>query len=275
MRFLCIIAVVTLMPLAGCTKPMQKSARVVSGPSMSVDRLPLHTSSSLPAQPQATLTPEDLPAPFTAWLPSRSAIVQSATRLIGARTITSQGRRIAYDCAGVAHAIFLEHGIDLYRSDRHDVNANGVVTSLDALLVINRLMRSGGQASIPVGPNDRGPDFYDVNGNLFITALDALLVINHIGQDAPVVSSEFVGQPIVADMASSSDKDTETRSIDTVYDSTGLVSNDKQKPVDLGVGNLVDAGVVDLLAEAREAGENDESESIASTLNDLAILDLL
>ncbi|MDH4082321.1 MAG: CHAP domain-containing protein [Nitrospira sp.] len=162
MRFLCIIAVVTLMPLAGCTKPMQKSARVVSGPSMSVDRLPLHTSSSLPAQPQATLTPEDLPAPFTAWLPSRSAIVQSATRLIGARTITSQGRRIAYDCAGVAHAIFLEHGIDLYRSDRHDVNANGV------RLIYNHVRRYG---TLHHGPEVRPGDLvffdstWDFNGD--------------------------------------------------------------------------------------------------------------
>ncbi|QPD05177.1 MAG: hypothetical protein Nkreftii_002951 [Candidatus Nitrospira kreftii] len=136
MKFLSIIALVTLMPLAGCMKPIQKSARVASGPSMSANRLTLHKP-SLPVPAQATLPSEHLPAPFTASLPSRSAIVQSATRLIGARTVTSQGRRIAYDCAGVTHAIFFEHGIDLYRTDRHDVNANGV------RLIYNHVRRYG------------------------------------------------------------------------------------------------------------------------------------
>lgn len=125
MRFLGIIAMIMLMPLAGCTKPIQKSARAAYRPPVAADRAILRNS-TVPVLPQTASTPEHLPAPLTASLPSRSAIVQSATRLIGARTITSQGRRIAYDCAGVAHAIFLEHGIDLYLTDRPDVKANGV-----------------------------------------------------------------------------------------------------------------------------------------------------
>jgi NlpC/P60 family len=59
-------------------------------------------------------------------LPSRFAIVESAARLVGARAITSQGKRIAYDCAGVTRAIFLEHGIDLYRGAFKDPKGNGV-----------------------------------------------------------------------------------------------------------------------------------------------------
>lgn len=161
MRFLGIIAMVTLMPLAGCMKPIHKPARVASGPSISADRLTIHES-SLPIQPQATSAPERHPAPFTASLPSRSAIVQSATRLIGARTITSQGRRIAYDCAGVTHAIFLEHGIDLYRTDRHDGNANGV------RLIYNHVHRYG---TLHHGPEVRPGDLvffdntWDFNGD--------------------------------------------------------------------------------------------------------------
>ena len=103
---------------------------------MSADKLPIHDS-SLPVQPQTASAPERHPAPLTASLPSRSAIVQSAIRLIGARTVTSQGRRIAYDCAGVTHAIFLEHGIDLYRADHHDAKANGV------RLIYNHVRRYG------------------------------------------------------------------------------------------------------------------------------------
>ncbi|TWU60075.1 Matrixin [Rubripirellula tenax] len=88
-----------------------------------------------------------------------------------------------------------------------DVNADGRVTAFDALLVINRLGRGGGASQIPVVASERGPNFYDVSGDQTITARDALLVINHIGSQAPIISGEQVdgdlmGQPIVADLAS-------------------------------------------------------------------------
>ena len=56
----------------------------------------------------------------------RTAIVRTATQLIGARTIDMNGRRIAYDCAGVTRAIYLKHGIDLYQGGPSDPHANGV-----------------------------------------------------------------------------------------------------------------------------------------------------
>ena len=56
----------------------------------------------------------------------RAAIVHTASKLVGATTILAQGKRIAYDCAGVTRAIFLEHGIDLYDSGSPDPKANGV-----------------------------------------------------------------------------------------------------------------------------------------------------
>jgi hypothetical protein len=58
--------------------------------------------------------------------PSRNAIVQTAAKLVGAKTITSNGRRIAYDCAGVTRAVFLAHGIDLYAGEPGEPDANGV-----------------------------------------------------------------------------------------------------------------------------------------------------
>jgi len=58
--------------------------------------------------------------------PSRNDIVRTAAKLVGATTIQVNGRRIAYDCAGVTRAIFLAHGIDLYDSEWHDSKANGV-----------------------------------------------------------------------------------------------------------------------------------------------------
>lgn len=56
----------------------------------------------------------------------QQAIVRTAVNLVGARTIESNGRRIAYDCAGVTRAIYLAHGIDLYEGAAGDNAANGV-----------------------------------------------------------------------------------------------------------------------------------------------------
>ena len=58
--------------------------------------------------------------------PRRASIVRTAARLVGARTIEVNGRPIAYDCAGVTRAIYLEHGIDLYDGGASDDRANGV-----------------------------------------------------------------------------------------------------------------------------------------------------
>ncbi len=56
----------------------------------------------------------------------RQSVVRTAVDLLGAHTIEIDGRRIAYDCAGVTRAIFLSHGVDLYRSTFVSRQANGV-----------------------------------------------------------------------------------------------------------------------------------------------------
>ncbi|MGB7323352.1 MAG: Ig-like domain-containing protein [Rubripirellula sp.] len=171
-----------------------------------------------------------------------------------------------------------------------DVNANGQVTALDALLVINRLGRGGGVSSIAIGADERGPNFYDVSGNMTISALDALLVINHIGSQAPVVSGELVsgeafGQPIVADLASTrggnlvatvESTDVQGDAFDSWddYDSPA-VSVPAPKFASFAGSNgfdsnvAVDADLVDLLAEDTDDDSDDDS------VFDLAILDLI
>lgn len=161
MRLFGIIAVVILMPLAGCTTPTQKSARIVREASASADTIARYHPPR-PAQTSATLPSERQGVPFVTSSPSRSAIVQSAARLVGARTITSQGKRIAYDCAGVARAVYLEHGIDLYRATNQDVKANGV------RLIYHHVYRHG---VLHRGPDVRPGDLvffdntWDVNGD--------------------------------------------------------------------------------------------------------------
>ena len=54
------------------------------------------------------------------------AIAETASRLVGARTIQTGNRSIAYDCAGVTRAIYLGQGIDLYEGGGQKTHANGV-----------------------------------------------------------------------------------------------------------------------------------------------------
>jgi hypothetical protein len=123
MSFFLIMVSLAIATLPACTKPAQNLSRVSVAPSISTDkREPPPAFTRRPA-PSATA---DRSASVVTSLPSRPAVVQSATRLIGARGITSQGKRIAYDCAGVTRAIFLEHGIDLYRDASNEPQGNGV-----------------------------------------------------------------------------------------------------------------------------------------------------
>lgn len=81
-----------------------------------------------------------------------------------------------------------------------DVNDDGRVSPIDALLVINHLARSG-SASVPVVNTDAGPPFYDVNGDQIITPIDALGVINELArrQAASALGEQVTGEQSVFD----------------------------------------------------------------------------
>jgi len=101
MRLFLIMATIAIVTLVGCTTPPVERPRA-----------------SPPTEPPCCRSVERAP--------SRSAIVRTAAKLVGAKTIESNGRRVAYDCAGVTRAVFLKHGIDLYGSSANDPEANGV-----------------------------------------------------------------------------------------------------------------------------------------------------
>jgi hypothetical protein len=101
MRFLFILATIASVTLAGCAGTAKDRTRAVPADNQECCRTV-----------EAT--------------PRRTAIVRTATQLIGARTIDVNGRRIAYDCAGVTRAIYLKHGIDLYQGQPGAPHANGV-----------------------------------------------------------------------------------------------------------------------------------------------------
>ncbi|THJ08953.1 MAG: hypothetical protein CAF43_013720 [Nitrospira sp. CG24C] len=100
MRFLFITTAIAIVTLVGCATQVER--------------------------PRAPLSIERPCCQSVERAPSRNAIVKTAAKLVGAKTIESNGRRIAYDCAGVTRAVFLRHGIDLYGNSENDPEANGV-----------------------------------------------------------------------------------------------------------------------------------------------------
>ncbi|MEL6106560.1 MAG: Ig-like domain-containing protein [Planctomycetota bacterium] len=66
-----------------------------------------------------------------------------------------------------------------------DVTADGVVSPIDALRVINFLSRQATPGAVPVSEiGAPPPDFLDVNGDGFVSAADALAVINQLALNA-------------------------------------------------------------------------------------------
>lgn len=63
-------------------------------------------------------------------------------------------------------------------TNRHDVNNDGEVSPIDALLIINDL-NARGSRELP-GTNTSTPPFIDVNGDSTVSPLDVLLVINYL-----------------------------------------------------------------------------------------------
>ncbi len=62
-----------------------------------------------------------------------------------------------------------------------DVNADGFVTALDVLLIVNDLNNNGARRLS--GTEQSPPPYIDVSGDGFVSALDVLLVVNHINRN--------------------------------------------------------------------------------------------
>lgn len=58
--------------------------------------------------------------------PAQRAIGQTAAAFVGAKRIEARGRRFPFDCSGLARAVYLRHGVDLYDGVEAGDAANGV-----------------------------------------------------------------------------------------------------------------------------------------------------
>ena len=78
-----------------------------------------------------------------------------------------------------AEVTFVVHGVNAWHNLRSvlDVNDDGLITAIDALLIINELNNLGPRSLIETDRVDL-QGFLDVNDDGFVTAIDALLLIN-------------------------------------------------------------------------------------------------
>jgi hypothetical protein len=78
--------------------------------------------------------------------------------------------------------------------NKYDVNNDGIVSGLDALQIINRLLQNQGGTLVPPAIV---PPYVDVNGDGVLSAIDALQVINFLNTPvpAPTVTTAVVAAP--------------------------------------------------------------------------------
>lgn len=184
MQLRIILVLILISPLGGCATSVYRSDTTIVERHDGAQELEM--THSVPTVPPPSAAPEkghSLPASYST--PSRSAIVLAASQLVGARTITSQGRSIAYDCAGVTRAIYLRHGIDLYSDVQSDPKANGV------RLIYNHIRRYG---ILHQGPEVHPGDLvffdntWDFNGDGKLNdPLTHVGIVEHVEPDRTVI----------------------------------------------------------------------------------------
>lgn len=169
MRYVFIIATVAIVTLVGCATPPSER------PSVSFRN---GGQCCIPVGP----------------LPSQDAVVRTATKLVGTKTIAGHGRRIAYDCAGVARAIYLEHGIDLYESGGQNPKANGV------RLIYSHIRQHGRLHQGPVVyPGDLVffDNTWDLNGDGALNdPLTHVGIVERVEQDGTVIFISRVAEAV-------------------------------------------------------------------------------
>lgn len=140
-----------------------------------------------------------------------------------------------------------------------DVNGDGFVSPIDALLVINELNARGSGPIITVG-NGSGegpPPMLDVNGDGMLTPIDVLLIINHLNrtrsiQYAPVQSGQadqriITDPPTIVELPTGLPDDSDDPSaIDQLPTSLPDDSDDPPAIVDLPTSRLDDSNESDL-----------------------------
>ena len=86
-------------------------------------------------------------------------------------------------------------------AQREDVNADLVVTPLDALIIINELNDRGPfDVTVPTTEEDHPPPFFDPSGNNAVAPQDALIVVDFLNDQTMEGLTTQFAQPVVLDV---------------------------------------------------------------------------
>ncbi len=126
------------------------------------------------------LNNQSKPITFTVPGSAKTGTTYTRLRYSSTRALSPTGE--AVDGEVEDHVITI--GANPYKNQTNnaDVNADGSVTPIDALQVINFLARNGASTQLTNPPNRSVPPFIDVNGDGFCTPIDVLIVINTINR---------------------------------------------------------------------------------------------
>lgn len=160
-------------------------------------------------------------------------------------------------------------------TNRWDVNNDSAVSPIDALLVVNRLNRSGG-----LGEGEArlvsDPQYYlDVNGDNNVSPLDALQVVNYLNRSGSSwASGEGEATPPISDFGSGGRSFDEAA--DAIFENLGQSSDDSlvsdslaPDPLVASSGNTTTIYLGSPFAGTSDAGDDEENEEegLASSLN--------
>lgn len=102
-----------------------------------------------------------------------------------------------------------------------DVNRDGYVSAIDALLVINEINRNGAVSLSSSGDTGPTSTFYDVNNDYYISAIDALLVINRLNENSRNP------QPLPQSVPTADSYTAQQNTPLVVSEATGVLANDR------------------------------------------------
>ncbi len=147
-----------------------------------------------------------------------------------------------------------------------DVNNDGFVSPVDALVVINEMSRGGssGEGEAASASVLASPYFTDVNGDRETSALDALQVINYL---ARMNGSQSGGEQVLLPSESESESSSTTETADDVFAALG--GNEPAKIVSADIPGETNSAQVSMAAAAN-ADEDDEDDVLSLLADDVS-----
>lgn len=115
-------------------------------------------------------------------------------------------------------------------AESRDVNNDGFISPIDALLVINELNGEGARQLPARTANDGTKPFWDVNADGFVSAIDALLVLNRLNENTSVARAAIPATTEPEATAPSEPTLAVAAAIDAVFGDDGNQGREKTRP---------------------------------------------